>query len=847
MRITSIIILSLCAAMTFGAPDAARAEREPVLKQVSVPHPYYWREMYVPQLTMGPSSLAWSPKGHELVYSAAGRLWRQKVGSTRAEELTSGPFYDYQPDWSPDGKTIVFSRYDGNAIEICFLDLKSGKISKLTNGGDVNTEPRWSPDGTKIAFVTTEDTGKFHIAIAEKTKAGWTHHRWLPERVSEHYRYYYSEIDHEISPTWSPDGKSLIYVTNPEIDYGSGSLFRRPLDLSKPAMLVQEEETAWRARPDWSPDGRRVAYSSFARRQWGQLWLAMADGDGYPLAYSYGDFDVKSPRWSPDAKRIAYISNEGGTNHIVIQDVIGGKKTPLVVSSRAYRTRMGRLEFAIRDADGKLSPARVSILGADGRAYAPDGAMMHADDGFDRSLQKFETHYFHTDGSGEVVLPQGEATVTVWLGLTHAVETQKVTVGKGEAHVDITLRSLDPEGIFKGWVSADPHVHMNYGGAYRMTPEKLLKQEEAEDLGLIFNLIVNKEQRIPDIGYFTPTPIASEDGKAVLAESQEFHTSVWGHLGLIGLNDHVLMMDYAGYPRSPAASLYPDNAAVADLAHAQSALVGYVHPYDTAPDPFRDKAVKHALPEDVALGKIDYVEALGFSDHKETSKIWYRLLNCGFRLPAAGATDAMTNFASLRGPAGMNRTFVDVGSWKGDPETRERAWLKGLKAGKSFATNGPLLSLSVEGKSPGDEIRVKKGAHNLHYKAAMRSIVGVDRVEIVVNGEVAATLPTTQGGRRVDAEGEITVPGSAWVLLRAVNDHASPLVFDLYPYATTSPIYVVAGGDPVRSRDDADFFIKWMDRLKETAEASKDYNSDAERAAVLDHIARARKIFEKRR
>jgi hypothetical protein len=45
---------------------------------------------------------------------------------------------------------------------------------------------------------------------------------------------------------------------------------------------------------------------------------------------------------------------------------------------------------------------------------------------------------------------------------------------------------------------------MNYGGHYRSTPETLLAQQDAEDLDVVYNLLVNKEERIPDIGYFKP-------------------------------------------------------------------------------------------------------------------------------------------------------------------------------------------------------------------------------------------------------------------------------------------------------------------------------------------------------
>ena len=106
------------AALTALLPVAwaatAEAAREPVLKQVDVPHSYYWRELYLPQLTTGPSSASFLPGGRELVYSMAGSLWRQTIGADEAVELTHATgAYDYQPDVSADGRSVVFSRYDG--------------------------------------------------------------------------------------------------------------------------------------------------------------------------------------------------------------------------------------------------------------------------------------------------------------------------------------------------------------------------------------------------------------------------------------------------------------------------------------------------------------------------------------------------------------------------------------------------------------------------------------------------------------------------------------------------------------------------------------------------------------
>ncbi|MGB5740182.1 MAG: hypothetical protein WBM54_12585, partial [Woeseia sp.] len=65
------VSLSLVFLMLF-APITAIADRAPVLRQIGVPHDYYFREMYLPQLTTGPSTLSWSPDGRELVYSMQG-------------------------------------------------------------------------------------------------------------------------------------------------------------------------------------------------------------------------------------------------------------------------------------------------------------------------------------------------------------------------------------------------------------------------------------------------------------------------------------------------------------------------------------------------------------------------------------------------------------------------------------------------------------------------------------------------------------------------------------------------------------------------------------------------------
>ena len=117
----------------------------------------------------------------------------------------------------------------------------------------------------------------------------------VPERRSEVPRYYYSEFDHELSPAWTPDGKALLLVANPETPYGTGSIWRYPLDGGEPE-LVRREETSWKARPDVAPDGKRVVYPPYLGRQWHQLWVTRIGSRAEPFPLTYGEYDATAPR-----------------------------------------------------------------------------------------------------------------------------------------------------------------------------------------------------------------------------------------------------------------------------------------------------------------------------------------------------------------------------------------------------------------------------------------------------------------------------------------------------------------------------------------------------------------------
>jgi len=845
-------VLGFVCLLVTGIALPASAQRRPVLPQIDEPHPYYYRELYLPQLTSGPSSLTWGPDSEELIYSMAGSLWRQTLGTRDATQLTDGPGYDYQPDWSPDGKSVVYVSYQKDAMELWLLDLARGKTKQLTSGGAVNVEPRWSRDGKKIVWVSTQYNKHFHVFMAD-VKDGALENvvRLTGETKSSLPRYYYSEYDMEINPVWTRDGKEILFVSNRGHIHGTGGFWRMKAEPGAEAREIHYEETSWKARPDFSPDGSRMVYSSYLGRQWHNLWVLPADGgDAFPVTYD--NWDETNVRWSPDGNVLAFVSNKTGSTVIHWQELQGGAGGKLEAANRNYLHPHGILEI---NAEGPSisSNVRIAITDEAGRSFAPRDAWIQADDGYDRNERALERHYFHT-GEGvdaKVEVPAGKLTIEVSQGL-EARPFRTIVGVKAEkvSGVDATLEPLDFNGGREDhWVASDLHVHMNYGGTYRNNPEHLVEQGESEGLEVIHELTVNKEQRFPDIQFlhFVPKNGVEEKGlhdpDVLLVQGQEFHTSYWGHRGVLRLKDHLLLPGYAGYPNTAAASLYPMNADVYDMAHAQGAMVGAVHPFDEVPDPFAKPAQKitDELPVDVALGKLDYMEIVGFSDHKSTAVVWYKLLNLGFRLPAGGGTDATADYAApIRGQVGFDRVYVWTPGWPANIET----WMDGLKNGRTFATNGPLIEFKMGGEMVGSELKFDAAQSAVPFTAKLRSIVPVDHLQVVCNGSVARELKLEGARDTADVAGTIPLNESGWCVLRAWSEKAEYPVLDNYAYATTSPVYVTIGGKRAYSQEGAEYFKAWIDRTIEVTEKYPDWNSAAEKDLVMKRLREARAVYE---
>ena len=176
-----------------------------------------------------------------------------------------------------------------------------------------------------------------------------------------------------------------------------------------------------------------------------------------------------------------------------------------------------------------------------------------------------------------------------------------------------------------------------------------------------------------------------------------------------------------------------------------------------------------------------------------------------------------------------------------------RGWLDGLKGGRSFVTNGPMPTLEVDGKAPGETCELA-AAGKVRVTATVESYVPFDHIEVIVNGEVAAHDEIAAGDaagarvRRLDVELPIGAAAGSPCAVRG-PDH--PLVFDGPAWAHTSPVYVEVAGQRIASRRDAEYFVGWIEQMLRVVAARDRYARTEDRRQVEALFRRAQEEFRK--
>jgi TolB protein len=786
----------------------------------------YMESMYLPSATTGPWAPAWSPDGKRLVVAMYGSLWEIPESGGEAVQITAGPGYDSQPAWSPDGRRIVYTKDTGHAMNLWLVNADGSSPRLLTDNQAINVDPEWH---SKDTIYFTSSQGEKTFGIWQIAASGGTPSAVL---VDGHQ---------SIEPSSSPDGRYIVLISsrqgfaNPisalpgRMSYGSGDIWKLRL-ADKKLELLDREETLWQARPRWSPDGHKIAYVSY-RTGFDQLWLLDAD-TGIPVQLTYLPNTTKAldPAWSPDSQKIAFITDGDHRFTLWTMPAVGGEAREVRVTGLHYRHLMGTLRVTVLDDAAKPTAARIYLEGSDGRSWAPTNS-------YQRVSVVTGDYYFQTESPFSVELPVGTATIEAIKGFEYYPAKQIVSI-RQRATTTATLR-LKRMIKLAGWYSGDNHMHMDYGGTFRMTPASLVTEMEAEDLNVVNAFPTNNQTRLQDMQYFIGKPDPHFRANRLLYFNEEYRPSFAGHLDLENLKK-LFFPVYDGYPGTPYAANYPSNAQVEDSIHSQGGFVGYAHPYliPRGEDPSQvDYGGAREFPADVALGKLDFYDVMSvWTDDFVAQGVWYRLLNLGFRVPISAGSDVMTTY--WRAPTvGSTRVYVHSG-----PKLSYADYMNAMLKGHGFVTNGPLLIFTVNGKEPGDELDLPSGGGPLNVRAEASSIVPMDQIDIIENGKVVYTQKASNRNH-IQLSTSIPVEASAWVAVRVTGPARQHLLMDRYVYAHSDPVYVRVAGTELRSTEDAQYFIRWMDHCIQLLDKAT-FDSPAEKEKVRAVWERARARYE---
>ncbi len=783
----------------------------------------------------------WAPDGSSIAVAMNGSIWQVDPETGRADELTYSATYHASPDWSPDGNWIIYTADDGGqTIQLEILDVDTGVSHALTDDRFIYTDPVFSPDGRRVAYVSTKPNGYFNVYVRAIEDG-----RWSGEEIavtSDHEypsnRLYFGQWDMHITPAWLPNGEELILVSNRDVSLGSGNVLRVPAETDGifSARTVLAEQTLYRTRPDVSLDGARFVYSSTrgAADQFNNLYVQPTVG-GEPYKLTFFQHDAFHPRWSPDGEWIAYISNADGLPQLALLETYGGAQRTVWISDRRWKRPMGVLSVRTRELDsGRLTGSRVHLTAADGKAYAPSDAYARVSGVGDRM--------FHTSGEFQVELPVGLVELLVVKGFEIKPELVRAEIAANE----VTTVTVDLERMTdmaaKGWYSGSTHVHMNYAGNLHNTLENLMMMSAAEDQDVVNEQIANKDNRILDYQFFRPGggahPISTPD--RLLIVGQEYRPPFYGHVFMFGMQDHLISPFTTGYEGTAIESLYPSNTDMFRKARAQGAIgVGYVHAFFGESDPLEGSlgGAKGAM-VDAALGTTDAIEWSSAS--RAGFFPMYAIWNNGLRVTAVGGEDSISNLHNSK-LVGSVRTYVYTGARGLDID----AWFEGMRNSHAFVTNGPLVELTVNGKLPGETVTLPAGGGTVDVAARVRSIVPLESVMLVHNGEVIDEVRPDGDRMSADYRRSFEIHESGWYHLRAegTREERAPLDSS-YAQAFTNPVWVTVGNRPVRDRASAEYSMRWIDKLREMAEAWSGWRSQLERDHVFAQFDEARQIYE---
>ncbi|MSU61483.1 MAG: polysaccharide deacetylase family protein [Pedosphaera sp.] len=561
------------------------------------------------------------------------------------------------------------------------------------------------------------------------------------------------------------------------------------------------------ARPDWTlADFKRAADQARGGR------IAVLQFHGVP--------DRDHPWVHSDPKRFAEYMDYLGTNHfqvVALRDLarfVDPERAPAdpqaVIERRKRESKEVVVECEVRDATtNERLAARIYIRGTDGAWHFPKSSSLTAPAvRYERrngsNTNAIEMHTTVAAQSFWAELSPGRYTFTVERGKEYFPETREVDVAAGMPKITFAMRRWVNMAEM-GWYSGDAHNHRDPAGL----PSAMLAEDVNVALPMIDWTTVTTVSPAASprsfAGKFTDQPVKLDSTHVWFARNSEyeiFTTGTNNHtLGAFLILNHHSRIDKPVFPLR----------VVAEQARAEGALIDlekHNWPWSLTivplikPDLFElannhhwrvEYAVRNwaePAPSWMGIAGTGTDTELGWTHYG--FQTYYALLNCGFRIrPTAGTANGVHPV-----PLGFSRVYVQL-----DEPFSYEAWMRGLSAGRSFVTTGPMMFGQVDGRNPGHVFNESDstGAHSL--KCRVLNEQPLDSIELIVNGIVAERFtPENRRNKEGAFESEVTSrfppKESSWLAWRCFEQRPQ----GRFRFAHTAPWHFEVAGQPIRPR-----------------------------------------------
>ncbi len=452
------------------------------------------------------------------------------------------------------------------------------------------------------------------------------------------------------------------------------------------------------------------------------------------------------------------------------------------------------LSVTVLDAGtGEPTPVRVRLTDADGNPPRTVGASVVSESAFAVPPQAIGVMWgrsdradgyalqpdgsFYVDGSFQARLPLGTYRLQVSKGYEYTMYTQEIEIRRGDqTRRTIELqRWIDMPG--RGWYSSDDHIHL------RRSPREnpsILRWIAAEDVHVGHLLQMGDFWHFVFSQYGWGATGRYHEGRTILSPGQEEpRTPEFGHTISLGADEFVRFRDdYYSYGR------------VFDRVHELGGVSGFAH-QGMSFHGYRGMTVT------VLSGKLDFLELAQFCvpNGPIHTEHYYRFLDLGFRLTALAGSDFPW---CGRGARGDPDRFSQIGdarfyTFVGDDFTFGN-WLAAVKAGRTFATTGPIVELTVNGRLPGSQVDVGKGEIVRVAAKAFGdgSRIALTDLEIVGHGKVLRRVGGL-GEKQLSLEFDLEVGRGIWIAARVSAGAGYQ--------AHTTPVYVTVDGGGFHNPD----------------------------------------------